>query len=54
MTTVTLPFAEKTVEVELPARARVVSRSGGAGTGGGLQAVADLDAAVRAALDAPL
>src|SRR5574338_1617603 len=51
---VTLPFGEGSVEVELPSRARVVSRGGGAGSGGGLAPVGDLDAAVRAALDAPL
>ncbi|MBI5290184.1 MAG: DUF2088 domain-containing protein [Chloroflexi bacterium] len=54
MATATLPFAEKTIDVELPERARLVSRAGGAGAGGGLQPVADLDAAVRAALDQPL
>jgi hypothetical protein len=54
VTTVTLPFGENTIAVELPARARVISRSGGAGSGGGLQAVTDLDAAVRAALESPL
>jgi hypothetical protein len=52
--TVTLPFGEGTVDVELPERARVVSRGGGAGSGGGLAPVGDLDAAVREALDAPL
>jgi len=54
MTVVTLPFGEATVDVDLPDRARVVSRGGGAGSGGGLQPLADLDASVRDALDAPL
>ena len=54
MVTVTLPFGDETIEADLPARATVISRSGGAGTGGGLEPVGDLDAAVRAALDAPL
>jgi len=51
---VTLPFGEATVEADLPPQARVVSRSGGAGAGGGLAAVEDLDAVVREALEAPL
>jgi nickel-dependent lactate racemase len=50
----TLPFGESTIDVELPARTRMISRSGGAGSGGGLQAVNDLEAAVRDALDRPL
>src|SRR6185295_9751194 len=54
MSTQTLPFGDGTVEAELPERARIVSRSGGAGSGGGLQAVGDLDAAVRDALEHPL
>jgi nickel-dependent lactate racemase len=54
MTRVTLPFGESSVDTELPARTRVVSRGGAAGSGGGLQAVNDLDAAVRHALDYPL
>jgi hypothetical protein len=49
-----LAFGDTTVEVELPERARVVSRGGGAGSGGGLQPVADLDATMRDALDHPL
>jgi hypothetical protein len=51
---VTLPYGESTVDVELPERVRVVARGGGAGSGGGLAAVDDLDAAVRDALDHPL
>lgn len=54
VTAQTLPFGEQTVTVELPARARVVSRSGAPGAGGGLQPVGDLDAAVRDALEHPL
>ncbi len=55
MSTQTLPFGEGTIAVELPERARVVSRGGGAaGAGGGLQPVDDLEAAVRDALDHPL
>jgi hypothetical protein len=54
MQQVTLPYGDSTVEAVLPDRARIVSRSGGAGSGGGLQAVGDLDATVRVALDAPL
>lgn len=49
-----LPFGDSMIEAELPTRARVVSRSGGAGSGGGLQAVGDLDAAVGEALEHPL
>lgn len=49
-----LPFGDATIEVELPERTRVISRSGGAGSGGGLPPVEDLDAAVRDALDRPL
>ncbi len=49
-----LPFGETTVTVELPDRARVITRSGGAGSGGGLQPVNDLAATVRDALDHPL
>jgi hypothetical protein len=54
MTAATLPFGEATVDAELPDRARVVSRGGAAGSGAGLAPVADLDAAVREALAAPL
>ena len=54
MTHATLPFGESTVDVELPLRTRVVSRGGGAGSGGGLQAAKDLDIAVRDALEHPL
>jgi hypothetical protein len=54
MTTVTLPYGDQTVDADLPGRARIISRSGGAGSGGGLAPVGDLDAAVRAALDHPL
>ena len=54
MTAQTLPFGDSTIDVDLPERTRVVSRSGGAGSGGGLAAVGDLDAAVRDALDHPL
>lgn len=54
MSEVTLPFGESTVTAELPARARIIARSGAAGSGGGLQAVGDLDATVRDALDHPL
>jgi hypothetical protein len=55
MTTVTLPFGESTVQAELPERARVISRGGGApGAGGGLQPIEDLDAAMRDALEHPL
>lgn len=53
----TLPFGETTVDVELPERTRVVGRGGGASPAGarsGAEAVPDLDAAVRAAIDAPL
>jgi len=49
-----LPFGDRTVDVELPGRARVVARSGGAGSGGGLPAAADEAAAMRGALDHPL
>lgn len=55
MPRVTLPFGDATIDAELPARARIVSRGGAsAGSGAGLQPVADLDAAVRDALEAPL
>jgi len=54
VTVVTLPFGETTVDVELPDRARVIGRGGAAGSGAGLPPVADLDASVRTALDAPL
>jgi len=54
MSELTLPFGESTITAELPGRSRVVSRGGGAGAGGGLQAVGDLDATVRDALDHPL
>lgn len=50
----TLPFGDATVDVELPHRARVVSRSGGAGSGGGLTPAPDQPAAVRDALESPL
>jgi lactate racemase len=50
----TLPFGDSTVTAELPDRARIVSRRGGAGAGGGLQEVGELDAAVREALEHPL
>src|SRR5262245_40160220 len=50
----TLPFGDASVQVELPARTRVVSRSGGAGSGGGLAAATDEAGAVREALDHPL
>ncbi len=49
---VDLPFAESSVAVELPERARVVARS--AGTAGGLAAIEDLPAAVEEALEHPL
>ncbi|MEX0750727.1 MAG: lactate racemase domain-containing protein, partial [Dehalococcoidia bacterium] len=51
---ITLPFGDATIDAELPARARVVARSGGAGSGGGLQPVADLESTIRQALDRPL
>lgn len=51
MATQTLPFAEKTIDVELPERVRVVSRGGG---GGGLPALGDEAAGVREALEHPL
>ncbi|HYM16699.1 MAG TPA: lactate racemase domain-containing protein [Dehalococcoidia bacterium] len=55
MTTITLPFGEATVTAELPDRARVVSRGGGApGTGGGLAPIEDLAGSMREALDHPL
>ncbi len=54
MTQATLPFGDATVDVDLPAGTRVVSRGGGAGSGGGLAPVGDLAAAVRDALDHPL
>jgi hypothetical protein len=54
MQQVTLPFGAATVAVELPDRAHIVFRGGGAGSGGGLPAVNDLDETVRAALEAPL
>ena len=54
MPTVTLPYGDQTIQAELPSRARIIFRSGGAGAGGGLAAVSDLDAAVRDALNAPL
>ena len=54
MSEVTLPFGDSTVTAELPSRARIIARSGGAGAGGGLQAVGDLDATVRDALEHPL
>lgn len=54
MTQATLPFGDATIDVDLPARTRVVSRGGGAGSGGGLPPVGDLAAAVRDALDHPL
>ncbi|MEO7157429.1 MAG: lactate racemase domain-containing protein, partial [Vicinamibacterales bacterium] len=50
----TLPFGDSTLDAELPARTRAISRGGSAGSGGGLAAVADLEAAVRDALDHPL
>lgn len=50
----TLPFGDATIDVELPDRARVIARGGGAGSGGGLAPVDDLDATVRDALDHPL
>jgi hypothetical protein len=49
----TLPFGDKTIDVELPERTRVISRGGG-GSGGVLDPVADLDASLRDALDNPL
>ncbi len=54
MSTQTLPFGDGSITVELPARARVVSRGGAPGSGGGLAPVPDLEAAVRDALDHPL
>lgn len=54
MKQVTLPYGDTTVDVALPERARVITRGGAAGSGGGLVPVTDLEAAVRAALDAPL
>lgn len=55
MGAITIPFGETSVTAELPARARVVSRGGGApGSGGGPQPVDDLGAAMRDALDHPL
>jgi hypothetical protein len=54
MQTVTLPYGDGTIQAELPERARLIARSGGAGTGGGLRPVEDLEAAVRDALDHPL
>ena len=51
---VDLPFADSNLTVELPGRARVISRAGGAGTGGGLAPIEDLAAAVGEALDRPL
>lgn len=54
MTVVTLPFGDQTIEADLPDRARIVSRSGGAGSGGGLAPVGDLEAAVRDALEHPV
>jgi hypothetical protein len=55
MSTVTLPFGESTVTADLPDRARVISRGGGApGAGGGLQPVDDLAATMREALNRPL
>jgi len=54
MKAVTLPFGDSTVDAELPEGATIVSRGGGAGSGAGLQPVADLDTTVRAALDRPL
>ena len=50
----TLPFGDGTVDVELPDRTRVISRSGGAGSGGGLAPVDDLGATVSEALEHPL
>jgi lactate racemase-like protein len=56
----TLPFGDATVDVELPARARIVSRGGGAGSGGTagpggrLPPAPDEAAAVRDALEHPL
>ncbi len=50
----TLPFGESTVDVELPEGARVVSRGGGAGSGGGLSAAPDEAGAVSDALHEPL
>lgn len=49
-----MPFGEATVTAEVPARARIISRSAGERAGGGLQPVADQEAAVREALDRPL
>lgn len=49
-----LPFGDATIDVQLPDRTRVVSRSGGAGTGGGLPPVDDEAAAVALALQQPL
>jgi hypothetical protein len=49
-----LPFGDATIDVELPDRARIVSRSGGAGSGGGLAPAADEATAVRDALEHPL
>jgi hypothetical protein len=55
MASVTLPFGDVSVPVELPERARVVPRGGAApGAGGGLQPAGDLAAAMREALDHPL
>jgi lactate racemase len=54
MPDVTLPFGDATVEARLPDRARVISRGGGAGSGGGLEPLADEAAAVRDALEHPL
>jgi hypothetical protein len=51
----TLPFGEGTVAVELPDRARVISRSGGARPGGGgVTAAVDEAAMLRDALEHPL
>jgi hypothetical protein len=51
---ITLPFGDATIEADLPNRTRIISRGGGAGSGGGLAPVADLDLEVREALDRPL
>ncbi len=50
----TLPFGEATITAELPSRTRVITRGGGAGSGGGLQPVNDLETTVRDALEHPL
>jgi len=54
MSTQTLPFGEASVTVEMPERARVISRTGGAGASGGLPALDDLAGAVGEALAHPL